>query len=151
MASSQATSVEEYLRELSPERLREFKTVLDLVRENLPAGYVEGMGYGMMGWSVPLSVYPDTYNKQPLAFAGLANQKHYISLYLMPVYGDPRYKKILDEGGKKLNMGKSCIRFTRAEQLPLEAIVRIIRECTMEKYVAFVKAAGSTRKAHEGA
>ena len=86
MASSKAATVAQYLAELPPERRAEIEKVRDLVNGALPAGYREGMGYGMIGWVIPLEDYPDTYNRQPLAYAGLAAQKNYNSLYLNCVY-----------------------------------------------------------------
>ena len=126
MVSSKAATVADYLDELPPERREVLARVRDALNGAMPAGYREGMGFGMLGWVVPLEVYPDTYNKQPLAYAGLAAQKNSYSLYLTCAYSDPaRVRRLHDAAaamGKKLDMGKSCIRFKRIEDLPLDAI-----------------------------
>lgn len=126
MVSSKAASVAEFLAELPAERRCEIEKVRDVVNAALPAGYREGMAYGMIGWAVPLEDYPDTYNKQPLAYAGLAAQKNYNSLYLNCVYASQQRLKQLQAAfaaaGKTLDMGKSCVRFKRAEDLPLDVI-----------------------------
>ncbi len=126
MASSKAATVAQYLADLPADRRAEIEKVRDLVNAALPAGYREGIGFGMIGWVIQLEDYPDTYNKQPLAYAGLAAQKNYNSLYLNCVYASKERSERLQEAaavaGKKLDMGKSCIRFRRAEDLPLELI-----------------------------
>ena len=86
MVSSSAATVSDYLAELPPERRAEVEKVRDVVNSALPAGYREGMAYGMIGWAIPLADYPDTYNKQPLGYAALAAQKNGYSLYLNCVY-----------------------------------------------------------------
>ncbi len=96
-------------------------------------------------WSVPLETYPDTYNGQPLCYAALAAQKNHFALYLMSVYGDPGEAKRLKEGfakaGKKLDMGKSCVRFRRLEDLPLEVIGEIIAATSPDAFIARCEAA----------
>jgi hypothetical protein len=140
MVSSKAQTVADYLDELAPERRREIEKVRDVINAAMPAGYREGMGYGMIGWVVPLETYPDTYNGQPLAYAGLAAQKNSNSLYLTCAYSSPeRAQRLKDEAaaaGKKLDMGKSCIRFKKADDLPLEAIAREIASTTPEEFIA---------------
>lgn len=100
--------------------------VRDLVNANLPDGYEEGLQYGMIGWYVPLERFPDTYNGRPLGLVGLASQKRYMSLYLNSVYGDrPTEAWFRDRWaatGKRLDMGKSCVRFKRIEDLALDVI-----------------------------
>jgi hypothetical protein len=126
VASSKAATVEQYLAELPADRRAEIEKVRNLINSALPVGYREGIGFGMIGWVIPLKVYPDTYNKQPLAYAGLAAQKNYNSLYLNCVYASPerteRLKDGFAEAGKKLDMGKSCIRFRSADELALDVI-----------------------------
>ena len=110
-------------------------------------GYREGIGYGMIGWVIPLADYPDTYNKQPLAYAGLAAQKNYNSLYLNCVYASPerteRLKARFAREGKKLDMGKSCIRFRRADELPLEAIRQEIASTSPRELIRIYEEARS--------
>jgi hypothetical protein len=126
VAASKATTVSQYLSELPDDRRVEIEKVRDLVNDALHAGYREGLSYGMIGWVIPLEDYPATYNKQPLAYAGLAAQKNYNSLYLNCLYASPertqRLKAAAAVAGKKLDMGKSCIRFKSADDLPLEFI-----------------------------
>ena len=145
MASSKAATVDAYLAELPPERRAVMARVRDALNAVMPAGYREGMGYGMMGWVVPLEVYPDTYNKQPLAYAGLAAQKNNYSLYLNCVYSDPsraeRLRAAAAAIGGKLDMGKSCIRFKRIEDLPLGAICDEIASTTPDEFIQIYETA----------
>jgi hypothetical protein len=140
MASSKAATAEEYLQELPEDRRAVVSAVRDVVLRNLPAGYREMMGYGMITWGIPLEEYPDTYNRQPLGYAALAAQKNYYALYLMSPYMDPAQKEGLrDEfkkAGKKLDMGKSCLRFKKLEDLPLDVVGRVIASTAPKEYVA---------------
>lgn len=126
MVSSKATTVADYLAELPGDRRAEIERLRDIINSAMPPGYREGIGYGMIGWVIPLEQYPDTYNKQPLAYAGLAAQKNYNSLYLTCVYASKerteRLKAAFEAAGKRLDMGKSCIRFKSADDLALDAI-----------------------------
>jgi len=139
MPRSKATTVKEYLDEQSEDTRKALTKVRQIVNQNLPEGYKENFAYGMIGWGIPLSRYPNTYNGQPLCYAALAAQKNYNTLYLMVAYGDPRLKSKLVDGfkkaGKKLDMGKSCIRFKRADDLPLDAIGAEIAAVPVEKFV----------------
>ncbi len=115
-----------------------------IVLASLPQGYVETMAWGMICYEVPLSILPDTYNKQPLVYIGLAAQKRYFSLYLMNIYQDANALELLKAAyaasGKRLDMGKSCIRFKKLEDLDLEVIKRIIGMTPMESFVqAYLK------------
>ena len=145
MAQSKAATVDAYLDELSPERRTVMATVRDVVRRNLPQGYRESMAFGMIGWGVPLERYPNMYNKQPLAYVALAAQKNYYALYLMQPYMDPtaevRLRDAFAAAGKKMDMGKSCLRFKRAEDLPLDAIGAMIAETPPERLIAQYEAA----------
>ena len=125
--------------------------VRDVVRKNLPAGFEEGMQYGMIGWYVPLELFPDTYNGQPLALAGLASQKNYISLYLNSVYGDRAteawFKERYAATGKKLNMGKSCLRFRKVDDIPLYLIGETIARADLASFLAYYEEVrGSSRR-----
>ena len=151
MATGSATSPEEMIAAAPPERREAMTAVLEVIRANLPPGYEEGMQYGMVGWYVPLERFPDTYNKQPLALAGLANQKNYMSLYLNSVYGNQETERWFQErfaaSGKKLNMGKSCVRFRKLEDLPLDVIAETIARIPVDKYIEYYEEArGSSRK-----
>ena len=145
MASSKAATVEQYLTGLPDDRRAEIEKVRDAVNAALPAGYSEGIGFGMIGWVIPLADYPDTYNKQPLAYAGLAAQKNYNSLYLNCVYASrdrtERLKSAFAAAGKKLDMGKSCIRFKRADELPLDVIGEEIASTSPREFIRIYETA----------
>lgn len=140
---SQAATVDEYLAELPDDRRAAIQAVRDVILENLAEDFEEGMQYGMIGYYVPHRVYPPGYHcdpKQPLPFACLASQKNYMSLYLMCVYGDEkereRFEKAWTKTGKKLDMGKSCIRFRKLEDIPLEVVGTAIGRYTPKKCIA---------------
>ncbi len=156
MVRSTAANPEEYIASLPDGRREAVAKVRDVVNRNLPPGYEEGMTSGMIGWWVPLETFPDTYNGQPLGLAGLASQKNYISLYLNTVYGDPaeqeRFKRRYAESGKKLNMGKSCLRFRRLEEVPLDVIGETIARAHLDRTLAYyAEARGSSRKTRAAA
>ena len=140
MVSSAATTVSQYLSSLPAPRRADIARVRDLVNANLPKGYEEGMVYGMISWYIPLSRKPDTYNGQPLCIASLAAQKHYGALYLMTVYGDPtlekKFRAAFTAAGKKLDMGKSCVRFKTADDLVPSAIASAIKAVSVDAYIA---------------
>ncbi len=144
MAISRAATVQDYLAELPADRRAIVAAVRDVIRKHLPKGYVEQMSFGMIGYNVPLSRLPNTFNKQPLCYAGLASQKNYCSLYLMTVYGDPVqaawFKSEFKKAGKKLDMGKSCVRFKQLDDLPLPLIGQVIAATPMERYVEIYEA-----------
>lgn len=163
---SKAKTVTQYLAALPPERRDLIAAVRKVVRANLNPGFEEGVQYGMIGYAVPHRLYPAGYHtdpRQPLPFACIASQKNYCSLYLMNVYGDEpleqRFQAAWAKSGKKLDMGKSCIRFRKIEDLALDAIAGAIRGTTVATYIAKYEAslagaharraakAGSTRKA----
>ena len=144
MVNSKADSPESYLAGLSPERRETLARVREVVLENLPDGYEEGMQFGMISYHVPLERYPETYNGRPLGVVGLASQKNYVSLYLLGVCYDPEAERWFEErlraSGKKLDMGRSCVRFKRPNDLPLdvigEAIARVAPEDLIRQYEA---------------
>jgi len=140
MARSQEKSVDAYLESLPAERREVVKTLRELVLKNLPKGYVESFEWGYPTYEIPLAKYPDTYNKRPLAYAAIAAQKHHYAVYLMCVHQDAKLRKQLEDdfakAGKKLDMGKSCIRFKRLDDVPLPAIGRAIRAVTPARYIA---------------
>ena len=140
MASSKATSVEEYLEELPQDRREVVARVREVVLENLPEGFVEGMSWGMISYEIPLKTYPDTYNGKPLSYIALAAQKHYYALYLQNVYQQPELLDQLEQGfeeaGKKMDMGKSCLRFKRLDDLPLEVVAKIVAASSVEDMIA---------------
>jgi hypothetical protein len=137
---SDASQVEEYLDELPEDRREAISAIRDVVNESLPAGYEESMAYGMIGWGIPLTDYPDTYNGQPLGVVALASQKNHMALYLMGVYADEGledwFREQYSQRGLKLDMGKSCVRFKRLDQVPLDVVGEVVRRVTPEKLVA---------------
>lgn len=139
MVSSSASTVKEYLQELAPDRREVISRVRQVILDNLPEGYQETMNWGMISYEIPLERYPVTYNKKPLSYIGLAAQKHNYSLYLMGVYQDPEQEALLVDGfqqaGKRLDMGKSCVRFRRLDDLPLDVIAEIVSAISVEQYI----------------
>ena len=140
MASSKASTVEEYLESLPPDRREVVSRVRDVILRNLPAGYQERMNWGMISYEIPMERYPHTYNGQPLSYAALAAQKNYYSLYLMATYalpgGESSLRADFEKAGKKLDMGKSCVRFKQLDDLPLDVIGRAIAATPPDDYIA---------------
>lgn len=151
MATSTAATPDEYIASLPDDRREAVARVREVINRNLPPGYQEGIAYGMIGWWVPLETFPDTYNGQPLGLAGIASQKNYISLYLNTVYGSPSeeawFKQRYAESGKKLSMGKSCLRFRHLGDIPLDVIGETIARADLDRTLAhYAEARGSSRK-----
>ena len=147
---SDAATVDEYLDSLPPDRRDAIATVRDTVRANLPDGYEEAMNWGMITYQIPLDVYPDTYNGRPLMYAGLASQKNHMALYLSNVYGDPdlesSFREAYEAAGKKLDMGKSCVRFKRLDDLPLDVIGDTIAATSVDRMIDIAQQARRGRK-----
>ncbi len=123
---SSAQSVEAYLAELTPDRREAIEAVRNTILANLPDGYEEAMNWGMISYQVPLETYPDTYNKQPLMYAALASQKSHMAVYLTGIYMDEGERSAFEEAyratGKRYDVGKSCVRFKRLDDLPVDLI-----------------------------
>jgi len=140
MVSSAAATVEQYLASLPADRRAAIARVRDVVNARLPPGFEETMQYGMISWIVPRSRLAATYNGQPLAIASLASQKQYMALYLMSVYGDAElgawFRAAYRSAGKKLDMGKSCVRFKTVDALPLDVVGEAISRVPVETYLA---------------
>jgi len=139
---SQAASVAEYLASVTPEQKKTLATVRAAVKRSLPKGYAETMQSGMISYVVPLSTFPDGYLGDasiPLPYASLAAQKNYSALYLMGVYGDPElerwFRAAYAKSGKKLAMGKSCVRFKTADELALDLIGEVLAKVSVQAYV----------------
>ncbi len=145
---SKAATVEEYLGELDDGRREDLSTVRDVVLEHLPEGYEEMMLFGMITYAVPLSTYPVTYNKKPLMYAALASQKRHMALYLTNVYGDGEVEKWFRERylatGKRLDMGKSCVRFRKLDDLPLELVGEAIARTPVDEFIQVYEASRAT-------
>jgi len=145
---SHATTVQQYLNELPAERRSAIETVRRVILENLDPTYEEGMQYGMIGYYVPHRVYPHGYHcdsKQPLPFICLASQKNYLSVYLGSVHAHPKGEKWFRDAwaktGRKLDMGKACLRFRKIEDLALEVIAESIRRVPAKTYIRYYESA----------
>lgn len=141
---SKATTVDDYIKEAPLERQAAMKKLRAVIKKNLPKGFKEGMGYGMMGYAVPHSIYPAGYHcnpKDPLPFMGFASQKNSINLYHMGIYSDPKLLKWFQEAHakaspKKLDMGKSCIRYKKPEDIPFDLIGELASKITVDEWIA---------------
>ena len=145
---SEATTVDAYLDELPADRQAPMRTLRDLIVASLPPGFEEGMGYGMIGYWVPHSLYPAGYHvnpKLPLPFVNLASQKQHISLYHMALYANtPLCDWFVAEYAKtgyRLDMGKGCIRFKRPDQIPYPLIGRLLKRVTPGQYIRMYETA----------
>ncbi len=136
---SDAASVGEYLDSLPTDRREAISTVREGILRALPDGYAEEMRWGMISYEVPLAIQPDTYNGKPLMYAALASQKRHMAVYLSGVYADPeareRFEAAYRATGKRLDMGKSCVRFRRLDDLPLEVIEDAIARYPVDDFV----------------
>ncbi|MBK8522141.1 MAG: DUF1801 domain-containing protein [Ferruginibacter sp.] len=140
---SKAPTVDEYLAEIPAERQAAMNKLRKIILKNLPKGFKETMGYGMMGYCVPHSIYPAGYHcnpKDPLPFMGLASQKNSINLYHMGIYANPKLLKWFQEAHakaspKKLDMGKSCIRYKKPEDIPYDLIGELASKITVNEWI----------------
>ena len=140
---STATTVDQYIAELPEERQKVISQLRKQIKKNLPKGFKESMGYGMMGYAVPHSMYPAGYHcnpKDPLPFMGLASQKHFVAVYSMAIYSDPKLLKwFTDEyvkaGVGKLDMGKSCIRFKKLDDIPYKLIGELMEKMSVKEWI----------------
>ena len=133
MQSAAATPAE-YLADLPDDRRDDVVAVLDVVRGALRPGFEETMSFGMIGWVVPQTTYPDTYNGAPLSYAALAMQKRHNALYLMCLYADPEteqdFRARWAAGWRRLDMVRSCLRYRRAADLDLDLVAEaVVRLC----------------------
>ncbi|OBW43316.1 hypothetical protein AB670_00318 [Chryseobacterium sp. MOF25P] len=138
-----STSVEDYISKIPEERQDVFKKMFDTVNDNLPQGFEKGVSYGMVGWNVPLETFPAGYYCTPgsaLPFMSLASQKNFIALYHMGMYAKP---ELLDwfvtefpkHSKRKLDMGKSCIRFKKMDEIPFELIAELSKKMTVDEWI----------------
>lgn len=138
-------TMEDYLASLDHDRRVSIEGVRQVILNHLPAGYVEAVTSGMITYDVPLKLYPNTYNGKPLTYVALASQKNYMSLYLMGIYASPELRTAFEKEyrgtGKRYDVGKSCVRFRRADDLPLDLIGRTIGAMDVNAYVSLTKAA----------
>lgn len=150
MVNSTASTPEEYLAELPEDRREVMAALRKLIRKHLPKGYQETIGWGMLTWVIPLEKYPDTYNGQPLGYVALCAQKNYYALYMLGPYADPaqdaQLRAAFKAAGKKLDMGKSCLRFKKLEDLELDAIAKSIASTPPKRYIEQYEAARANMK-----
>jgi Domain of unknown function (DU1801) len=149
---SKATSVNQYLAELPEDRRAAIQAVREVILKNLDRDFEEGIQYGVIGYYVPHRIHPAGYHcdpRQPLPFGGLASQKNYMSLYLMCVYGNEKAAKAFREAwaktGKKLDMGKACIRFKKVDDLALDVIADAIKRTPAKAYIELCVSALNAR------
>lgn len=139
----EANSPEQYLELIPDERKQVMKKLRQTILGNLPKGFHEEMSYGMIGYVVPHSVYPDGYHcnpKLPLPFMSIASQKNFVAFYHMGIYSDKNlYNWFVNEFPKhsnvKLDMGKSCIRFKKPDQIPFELLGELAQKITVQKWI----------------
>ncbi len=150
MVSSSATTVKEYLAALPEDRRKAIGAVRKTIRDHLPKGFEEVMQYGMISYIVPEKRYSETYNGQPLAYVSLASQKNHMAVYLMGIYGDETLRRWFEDAyrktGKRMDIGKACVRFKTPDALPLDLVGSAVGAMTMEDFIAlYEKARGNTK------
>ncbi|WP_294287116.1 DUF1801 domain-containing protein [uncultured Chryseobacterium sp.] len=144
----QSVSVEDYISQIPEERQEIFREIFSTVNNNLPEGFSQGSSYGMVGWAVPLETYPAGYHctpGSPLPFISIASQKNFIALYHMGMYAKP---ELLDwfvaeypkYSKRKLDMGKSCVRFKKMDDIPLELLAELSKKMTVEEWIGIYEA-----------
>ena len=153
---------DEYIARLPEDRAEQLGRLRELVLDHLPEGYAEVIDFGMITYVIPLETYPETYNGHGLMYAAIASQKRHMAIYLMNVYGDEETTRwFTDEyaaSGKKLDMGKSCVRFKKLDDLPMELIAKAVARTSVSEYIAGYEASRaammenreSRRKAKQG-
>ena len=147
---SEAKTVKEYLAELPPERREAIEKVRQTILKNLPEGYEEVLNWGMITYQVPLETYPDTYNGKPLMYAALASQKNHMAVYLTGIYINEQSREEFEEAyratGKRFDVGKSCVRFRKLDDLPLELIGKSIALLAVNEFTTQMEQARSMGK-----
>jgi uncharacterized protein YdhG (YjbR/CyaY superfamily) len=147
---SDATTVAQYLAELPADRRAAIEAVRQTILANLPDGYEEAINWGMIVYQVPLARYPNTYNGQPLAYAALASQKHHMAVYLTGIYADDEARQTFEAAyratGKRFDVGKSCVRFRKLDDLPLALIGESVARFGVDEFIAQVEKAHPVRK-----
>lgn len=139
----QSASVEDYISQIPEERQEIFRKIFETVNNNLPDGFSQGLSYGMIGWAVPLETYPAGYHctpGSPLPFMSIASQKNFIALYHMGMYAKPELLDWFVEeypkySKRKLDMGKSCVRFKKMDDIPLELLAELSKKMTVKEWI----------------
>ena len=143
MMQSKANTVKQYLNELPNDRKKAISIVRQTILENLPDGYDEVMNWGMITYEVTLETYPNTYNGKPLMYAALASQKNHMAVYLMGCYMEPEvrneFEKAYKKSGKRFDAGKSCIRFKKIDDLPLDLLGKTIASMDVNEFIELVE------------
>jgi uncharacterized protein YdhG (YjbR/CyaY superfamily) len=147
---SDATTVAQYLAELPADRRAAIEAVRQTILASLPAGYEEAINWGMITYQVPLDRYPNTYNGQPLAYAALASQKNHMAVYLTGIYADDETRQAFEAAyratGKRYDVGKSCVRFRKLDDLPLALIGESVARFSVDAFIAQIEKAHRVRK-----
>ena len=150
---SLAATVTEYLSALPADRREAIQAVRKVILKNLPKGYEEAVNWGMITYQVPLKIYPDTYNKQPLMYAALASQKNHMAVYLSGIYGDStarrKFEAVYRKTGKRMDVGQSCVRFRKLDDLPLELIGESIASMGVQEFIRMYEKTGVVRKSRK--
>lgn len=139
----QSFSIKDYISKIPEERQAVFKELFDTVSNSLPEGFSQGSSYGMIGWGVPLETYPAGYHcapGTPLPFISIASQKNFIAFYHMGMYAKP---DLLDwfvsefprHSKRKLDMGKSCVRFKRTDEIPMELLAELCKKMSVQEWI----------------
>jgi len=147
---STAETVAEYLAGLPQDRRLAIERVRRTILERLPQGYQEAMNWGMISYQIPLDRYPETYNGQPLMYAALASQKNYMAVYLSVIYSSDEARQKFEAAykatGKRYDVGKSCVRFKKLDDLPLDLIGDTIASMEVADFIALTEAARAGSK-----
>ena len=138
-----AQTVDQYVTELSENRQEQIRTVREVILSSLPEGYKEVMNEGMITYQVPLSIYPNTYNGKPLMYAALSSQKSYMAVYLTSIYMNEDSRKTFEQDymatGKRYDAGKSCVRFRKLDDLPLDLLSVTIGSMSVKEFIQEVE------------
>ena len=147
---SKANTIKQYLNELPNGRQAAIETVREVILRNLPTGYEEVVNWGMITYQVPLDIFPDTYNAKPLMYVGLASQKNHMSIYLIGIYIDEEIRRNFEQPyratSKRYDVGKSCVRFRKLDDLTLELIGQSIHLFEVDEFVKRFKDISNTRR-----
>lgn len=149
-----ATTPEEYITQVPEERQDALRKLRHVINTNLPKGFQEGIQYGMIGYFVPLSKYPDGYHctpNEPLPFISFASQKNSVNLYHSGIYAIPELhdwfiKEYPNHSSRKLDMGKSCIRFNKVDEIPYELIAKLVQKVSVDEWIYIYEKNTKNRK-----
>ncbi|RZM07892.1 MAG: DUF1801 domain-containing protein [Pedobacter sp.] len=145
---SKATTITEYLKELEPDRKKAIEQLRKAIKANLPEGFKEEMSYGMIGYVIPHTLYPKGYHcnpSLPLPFMNIASQKNFIAIYHMGIYADKKLmswfeQAYAEQATTKLDMGKSCLRFKKPENIPFELIGELAGKMKVDEWIRLYEA-----------